>query len=143
MKKGVDYPGVTVSFFCHDGKGKYVLAKRGQNCRDEQGKWDFGGGGVDLHVGVEETLRNEIKEEMCADVLEYEFLGYRDVHRVNEGQKTHWISLDFRVRVDPAQVKLGEPHKFDDQGWFTIDNLPMPWHSTLAQELEKYRDKLI
>jgi 8-oxo-dGTP diphosphatase len=58
------------------------------------------------------------KEEYCADVLEYEFLGYRDVHREHEGNRIHWLALDFKVLVDPAQVKNGEPHKFDAVEWF-------------------------
>ncbi len=142
MRTGVDYPGVTLCFFCHDGNGEFVLSKRGENCRDEQGAWDFGGGGLDVHDGIEETLRKEIREELGADVIEYEFLGYRDVHRENGGEKTHWVALDFKVRVDRAQVKNGEPHKFDEIGWFTLDNLPSPVHSQLPNELARYRDRL-
>lgn len=142
MKKGVDYPGVSVSFLCHDGEGNYFLAKRGENCRDEKGRWDNGGGGLDLHDTVEETLRKEIKEELCADILESEFLGYRDAHREHEGEKTHWISLDFKVRVDRSQVKNGEPHKFDEIGWFKIGEFPEPLHSMLPISLEKYKGKL-
>ncbi len=139
MKKGLDYPGVTLSFFCHDGNGEFVLMKRGVECRDEHGKWDFGGGSLEVHDTIEGTLRKEIKEELCADVLEFEFLGYRDVHRENNGVKTHWVSLDFKVRVDRAQVTNGEPHKFDEMGWFTLDALPAPLHSQAPQEIARYR----
>ena len=48
MEKGIDYIGVGVSFICHDGKGNYLMNKRSKNCRDEHGKWDFGGGAVDF-----------------------------------------------------------------------------------------------
>jgi len=34
----------------------------------------------------------EIKEEYCTDVLGFDFLGYRDVHREHNGKKTHWIA---------------------------------------------------
>ena len=136
MKKGEDHIGVTVSFYCHDGQGNYVLNKRGVMCRDEQGMWDFGGGGVDVHDGVEDTLKKEIHEELCTDVLDYEFIGYRDVHRENNGVKTHWISLNFIVRVDRSKVQNGEPHKFDEIGWFTLDNLPEPGHSQRNGGLE-------
>ena len=142
MKKGIDYIGVTASYLAHDGNGRYVMTKRGQNCRDEQGTWDFGGGGVDLGDSVEETIVKEVKEELDADVLEMEFLGYRDLFREHEGEKTHWVSFQFLVRVDPVQVKNGEPHKFDDVQWFTLDNLPSPLHSTAIPMLEKFKDKL-
>ena len=142
MKKGEDYIGVTTSFFCHDGNGEYVLTKRSTNCRDEHGRWDFGGGGLELHDTVENTIRKEIAEELCTDVISYEFLGYRDVHRKHAGAKTHWISLDFIVLIDRSKVRNGEPHKFDEIGWFRLDNLPAPLHSQAPTELELYRDRL-
>jgi len=142
MKKGEDYTGVTVVYACHDGKGNYLLNKRGANCRDEQGTWDPGGGGVDFGDTVEGTLRKEIKEEYCADVLGYEFLGFRDVHRIHNKKRTHWIALDFKVLIDPAQVKNGEPHKLDELSWFTLDTLPEPLYSQYPFFLEKYKDKL-
>ncbi len=142
MKKGIDYPGVTVSFLCHDGEGNYVLSKRGQNARDERGRWDCGGGGLDLNDTVEDTLKKEIREELCTDVLEYEFLGYRDVHREEAGIKTHWVALDFKVLVDRSKVKNGEPHKLDEVAWFKLDELPQPLHSQLPFTIEKYKDRL-
>jgi ADP-ribose pyrophosphatase YjhB (NUDIX family) len=142
MKKGVDYTGVTTVFICHDGKGNFVMGKRSTNCRDEHGRWDIGGGGLEFGDTVENTLVSEIKQEYCTDVLGSEFLGYRDVHREHEGIKTHWIALDFKVLVDKEKVKNGEPHKFDEIGWFTLDTLPNPIHSQLPKFLELYRDRL-
>lgn len=142
MNKGIDYTGVTVVFFCHDNKGNYLLSKRSKNCRDEHGMWDPGGGGVDFGDVVEEVLKKEIKEEYCADIIEQEFLGFMDVHRTHEDKKTHWIALVFKVLVDPTQVKNGEPHKFDEIGWFKIDELPEPLHSQFPNALKKFRDKL-
>ncbi|MDQ5938352.1 MAG: 8-oxo-dGTP diphosphatase [Patescibacteria group bacterium] len=142
MKKGFDYTGVSISYFCHDGKGNFLMAKRSNNCRDEHGRWDQGGGGLEFNDTVLGTLKKEIQEEYCTDVLEYEFLGYRDVHREHEGQKTHWVALDFKVLVDRDKVKNGEPHKFDDLGWFTLGNLPEPLHSQFLNALALYKDKL-
>ena len=142
MQKGVDYIGVSVVYFCHDGKGNILFAKRGQNCRDENGRWDIGGGGVEFGDTAEETLKKEIQEEYGADVLEHDFLGYMDVYRENEGKKTHWIALCFKVLVDRDKVKNGEPHKFDEIGWFTLESLPFPLHSHFPKFLEKYKDKL-
>lgn len=143
MQRGTDYTGVTVVFACHDGKGNYLHAKRGAASRDEQGTWDPGGGGVEVHDTIEETLRKEIREEYCAEVIEYEFMGYRDVHREHEGEKTHWIALDFRVLVDPVTVRNGEPHKLDEVAWFRLDALPEPMHSQWPHFFEKYKDRLV
>lgn len=92
---------------------------------------------------VENTLKKEIAEEYCTDIIDYEFLGYRDVYREHEGKKTHWIMLDFKVLVDKKKVANGEPHKFDAVEWFTIDNLPAPLHSQFPHFLDKYKEKLI
>ena len=142
MEAGVDYPGLSVVLFCHDGNGNFLLGKRSKNSRDEVGRWDPGGGKVDLHVGVIETLKKEIREEYSTNVLNYKFLGYRDVHRSSKGRKTHWVALDFKVLIKSSMIKNGEPHKLENIGWFTLDNLPAPLHSQFPKFLEKYRDKL-
>jgi len=142
MEKGIDYIGVTVVFLCHDGKGNYLFNKRGKNCRDEQGRWDPGGGGVDFAEPVEDALRREVKEEYGTEVLSHEFLGYRDIHRLKDGKKTHWIGLVFKVLVESSKVKNCEPHKFDDLQWFSLDNLPSPLHSQFLKTLRMFKDRL-
>jgi 8-oxo-dGTP pyrophosphatase MutT (NUDIX family) len=142
MKRGEDYTGVAVVYFCHDGNGNFLLNKRGINCRDEHGTWDPGGGGIEFCDTVENSLKKEIKEEYCTDVINYEFLGFRDVHREHNGKKTHWIALDFKVLVDRNKVGNGEPHKFDAVEWFTLSNLPKPLHSQFPNFLAVYKSKL-
>ena len=78
MKQGFDNIGVSVVYFCHDGQGKVLMAQRSQNARDEQGRWDIGGGGVEFGDTIENTLRKEIKEEYNADVLSFEFLRMKN-----------------------------------------------------------------
>jgi 8-oxo-dGTP diphosphatase len=142
MIKGLDYPGISVTYACHDGAGNFVMHKRSNNCRDEHGLWDFGGGGIGLHEHIEDALKREVMEEYCANILEYEFLGYRDVHRQQNGQPTHWVALDFKVLVDKEQVRNGEPDKLDDLKWFTLDKLPKKLHSQIIAHLKKYKNKL-
>ena len=142
MRQGSDYVGVCVVYFCHDGKGNILFAKRSVNARDEQNRWDIGGGGVEFGETVEHTLRKEIKEEYNAEVLNFEFLGFRDVHRFHDGKPTHWIALDYKVLIDPNNVKVGEPHKFDDLRWFTLDTLPDPVHSQFPDFLKRYENLL-
>lgn len=142
MQKGVDFTGVCVVFYCHDGKGNFLMSKRNKNCRDEHGTWDPGGGGIEFAIPIEKNLREETKQEYCTDVHDYEFLGFRDVHREHDGKKTHWIALDFKVLVDPSTVKNGEPHKFDEVKWFTLDTLPSPLHSQMPEFIKLYEKKL-
>ena len=144
LRAGVDCVGVAVVYFCHDGNGSFVMAKRNANTRDEHGRWDIGGGSLELYTTVEDTLRKEIREEYCTDVLDAQFLGHRDVHRMHAGQATHWVALDFAVRVDRTKVRNGEPHKFDAVEWFTLDTLPPPeaLHSQLPDFLRRYGERL-
>ena len=143
MIKGEDYTGVCVVYYCHDGEGNFAMNKRSENCRDEKGRWDIGGGAVEFWDTLEKTIRDEIKQEYSTKVLEYEFLGNREVFRENMGKPTHWLTFDYKVLVDKNKLLNGEPHKFDDIGWFRIDNLPSPIHSQLPYFLKKYRNKLI
>lgn len=142
MEKGLECIGVGVIFFCHDGTGKFLMGLRSTKARDEQDKWDIGGGAIEWGDDVIETLKREVKEEYCCDVLEYEFLGYRDVKRTVNGKPSHWIALDYKVRIDPTQVKNGEPHKFNDVQWFTLATIPENAHSQFPAFLEKYGDRL-
>lgn len=142
MKKGVDFTGVTIVFACHDGEGNFLFSKRSPQCRDEHGTWDPGGGGLEFGDTVEGTLKKEIREEYCTDVLAYEFLGYRDVQREHAGVKTHWIALDFKVRIDRSNVANGEPHKAEELAWFKLDSLPSPMHSQWPIFYNLYQDKL-
>jgi len=142
MQKGFDYTGISIIYFCHDGNGNFVLSKRSTKCRDEHGTWDPGGGGLEFGDTVENTLRKEIMEEYCTDVLGYEFLGFRDVHREHAGKKTHWLALDFKVLVAKERVTNGEPHKLEDVKWFRLDDLPFPLHSQIPNILKLYAEKL-
>mgnify|MGYP001616875105 CR=1 FL=1 len=142
MQKGVDYIGISVGYICHDGKGNYLMNKRGVNCRDEHGAWDFGGGSLEIGETVEACLKKEIKEEYGVDPIDYKLLGYIDVFRNLNGKNTHWISIPFSVLVDPLKVVNGEPHKFDEIGWFKLDKLPYPLHTVVPIVLEKFKSKL-
>ena len=142
MKKGIDFIGVGVIFFCHDGHNNFVMALRNKNARDEHGRWDIGGGSVEFGEDVIATMQREIKEEYCTDVMEYEFLGFRDVKRSVNGVLSHWITLDYKVMVDRKKVANGEPTKFDDLRWFSFDTIPENSHSQFPYFLEKYAGKL-
>ena len=142
MKRGKDYIGVGVGIVVFNDEGKLLITKRGQACANDRGKWEIPGGGVEHGELRSDAVKREIKEEYCTDVLGYEFLGFRDVHRNNKGKDTHWISLDFKVHIDRTQAKIGEPEKIDEIGWFPKRGFPTPLHSQLPFFLEKYKDKI-
>ncbi len=142
MKKGFDYIGVCVCFYCHDGQGNYVFHKRSEQCRDEQGAWDCGGGGVKFGESIPEAVEREVQEEYGVKPLEITELGYSDVFRDIDGQKSHWLAFRFKVLVDRDKVINNEPHKHDELTWCTIDNPPTPLHSQIPEELVRFKGKL-
>lgn len=143
LHKGVSYVGVTTVFFCYDQHGHFVLAKRSANARDEQGAWDPGAGGLKWGVAPEDNVRRELMEEYGATARHIDFLGYRSPFRkLADGTPTHWLALDFAVRVDHDDVRLNEPDNFDELGWFTFDAMPSPAHSQMRQFLDQYQTRL-
>ena len=143
MRRSIDYIGVGVVFFCHDGKGNVLLNKRSEKSRDEHNMWDPGGGCIEFGETAVDALKREIKEEYCTDIIDSEFLGYRDVFRIDgEGNNNHWVALDFKVLIDRKKVKNGVPDKHKEIEWFSANNLPSPLHSQFPFFLKKYGGKL-
>ncbi len=141
-KRGVDYIGVTVVFFCHDGNGRILLHKRSSNCRDEQGRWDCGGGSMEFGEDFEAAVRREVLEEYCADPIEVKLVRAKNVLRSNNGTPTHWIAVLHAVEVDPSKVGIGEPGKMDEIGWFSHNDLPEPLHSMLDPHFDAVRHEI-
>ena len=128
-QRGVDHISVTCVFFCHDGNGRILLHKRSAACRDEHDRWDCGGGSMEFGESFEETVRREVKEEYCAEVLENIHITTTSVVREHEGKKTHWVATIHAVKVNPDEVAIGEPEKMEEIGWFSPEELPEPLHS--------------
>ncbi|MCA9351035.1 NUDIX domain-containing protein [Candidatus Saccharibacteria bacterium] len=141
IKRGVDYIGISASFVVHDGQGRVLLQKRGQRARDENGKWDVGGGAIEFGESISEAVSREIFEELCVMPMSIDFLTVYDAFRVNKSIKTHWVAIMHAVQVDPDKVKIGEPDKIDEIGWFTSKKLPSPLHSQFWKSYQVALDK--
>ncbi|MBA9006840.1 NUDIX domain-containing protein [Thermomonospora cellulosilytica] len=133
-------PAVSCVFVCHDGTGRVLLARRGAGARDEPGTWDTGAGALEFGETFEAAVTREVREEYSAQPLEITLLGIRNVLR--DEPPSHWVAVVFAVRVDPAAVAIGEPHKFDRLGWFSPDALPEPAHSQLRPTLALFSEQM-
>jgi 8-oxo-dGTP diphosphatase len=140
LRRGIDFIGVTCSFVCHDGKGKVLLHKRSKNCRDEQGKWDNGGGAHEFGSDLDQTVKREIEEEYGVTPTKLQFIKVYDAHRkLEDGTPTHWVAVVYAAQVDPKQANNNEPYKIDEIGWLTLDNLPKPLHSQSLHTLKSVK----
>lgn len=126
-------PDVSCVFVCRDGDGRILLARRSPGARDEPGTWDCGAGAIEFGETFEEAVTREVTEEYATAPLSVTLLGVRNVLR--EDPPSHWIAVVFAVRLDPRAARIGEPHKFDDLGWFAPDALPSPLHSQVPATL--------
>ena len=140
LKPGIDYIGMTTPFYCNDGKGNFLIHKRGKNARDEQGVWDFGGGQIDFGEEVEKAVLREVLEEWGVKGIIQEQLPAHSMLRTLGNVKTHWIAIPFFVKVDVKSARIMEPNKFDEMRIVRLDKLPTPFHSGVQQTMAKYPD---
>ena len=140
LKRGIDFIGVTVAFFCHDGKGNLLYHWRSEKCRDEQNRWDVGAGSMEFGETFEESVRREIHEEYGVDPIELSLVRANNVLRQHNGKPTHWICIIFVAKVDPTKVILGEPEKMTKLEWFPINTPPSPRHSMIDEHLKIVRE---
>lgn len=135
-RRGIDHIGIGVAMIIHDGTGKILLMKRGLQARDERGRWDICGGAIEFGELIPAAINRELHEELRSTPLEISFLSAYDAHREHEGQPTHWVQLVHAVRVDPDTVRIGEPHKIAEIGWFSASDLPSPRHSQFDKSFQ-------
>lgn len=131
-------PRVSCVFICYDGAGEILLARRSAGARDEPGTWDTGAGALEFGETFEAAVTREVKEEYAAEPREITLLGVRNVVRAEP--PSHWVAVIFAVLVDRDAVAIGEPHKFDELGWFRPGALPSPLHSQLEPTIELFQD---
>jgi ADP-ribose pyrophosphatase YjhB (NUDIX family) len=138
LKPGIDFIGISTPFYCNDGKGNFVLHKRSKTARDEQGKWDFGGGRLDFGEQPQKGVLREVKEEWGVKGIIQEQVETHSIFRTQNGVKTHWLIIPFFIKVDISRVKIMEPTKFLGMGIFTLKTLPKPLHSGVKYTMKHY-----
>lgn len=149
MKAGADYIAVAVTFICNDGKGNFVFHKRSNNCRDEKGRWDWGGGRLEFGETLDEAVLREVQEEYGVVGKIQEQLSAFSAVWVEDGIKVHWVKIPFFIKIDVKKARIMEPDKATEIGIFTLDNLPRPLHSgvhaTMSRNkkcFEKYKKRV-
>lgn len=143
MIPGIDYTGISVSFFCRDGEGNVVMTKRSDQCRDEHHTWEVGGGKLEHGENPDEAVLREVAEEYGVQGVIEKQLHPVSLLREHEGKRTHWITFPFVVRVPCEGVVRGDPAAMAEIGWFRLDALPSPLHSGMQVILDRYRNDIL
>lgn len=119
MQKGVDFVGVGVGAAILNEEGKLFLARRGENAKNERGKWETPGGSLEYGEKLEETLIREIQEEYGCKIEIVDQLGVFD-HIIPE-EKQHWVAISFLCTIVSGEPTILEPHKCSEIGWFSLE----------------------
>ncbi len=138
MSPGIDYTGISVSFFCHDGEGNFVLTKRSEQCRDEHSTWEVGGGKLEYGEHPSDAVLREVEEEYGVSGIIEKELPPVSLLREHQGIKTHWITFPFVIRVPREGVIRGDPIAMAEIAWFRLDALPSPLHSGMKVILDRH-----
>jgi 8-oxo-dGTP diphosphatase len=100
---------------------KVLLGKRKGS--HASGTWNFPGGHLEFGESVEACAKRETKEEAGIEIKNVKTGPYtNDIF--DEGK--HYITLHFIAEYDSGEVRVMEPDKCDEWGWFDWYNLPQP-----------------
>jgi 8-oxo-dGTP diphosphatase len=137
-RPGKDYVAITTPFYCLDESGRLLMHRRGKACRDEHGRWDTGSGKLEVGLDFEENVLKEVQEEYgCVGVI-IDSCPMHHIRRELDGEMSHWLAVPFFVRVNPDMVRIMEPDKMSEIGWFRLDSLPSPLHTGFNYTLNHY-----
>ena len=121
MNIGVDYIGVGVGAVIVNSENKFFLSLRGKEVRNEAGKWEFPGGGVDFGEKLKDAIVREVREEYGVEIEIIDLLDIDD--HIIPDEKQHWVAPTYFCRITSGTPKILEPHKCEQIGWFTIDEI--------------------
>ena len=128
---GIDFPGVGSGLAVFND-GKLLLCKRLK--APEAGHWSIVGGKVDHMEPAADAARREAEEESGLKIHSAEFLCLSE-QRI-EADRQHWVSLIYVSDDFSGELRLMEPDKLSEIGWYSLDNLPQPL-SLFAQDAVK------
>lgn len=120
-KRGIDFIGVGVGALIQDPEGKFLLAKRGRKAKNEQGKWEFPGGTIELGDTMADTVIRELREELAIEIELLEHLPPIDHIIPEEGQ--HWVTSGFISKIVSGQPTILESEKCEAIGWFSLEEI--------------------
>ncbi len=142
MRKGIDYIGVGVGAIIVNAEGKIFLAKRGKKARNEVGKWECPGGGLEFGDSFEATIIREMKEEFGITISVGEPLEALNHLIVDE--KQHWVALGFMCKIINGTPKILEPDKCSEIGWFSVEEMAkMPLSLATKERLQQAIEKIL
>lgn len=122
-----------------DGKGNVLLQKR-----EDDGKWGYHGGAVEIDESVEDALKREVREELNIEIDEVELFGVYSGpsyhHIYPNGDETSCIDIVYICHKYHGEIKL-QKEEVLEIGWFNKMNLPDNLSDNPKQPIYDYLSK--
>jgi len=123
---------VSVSPICHDGAGRFLLAKRGGQAGDRHGSCEFGDGALEPGEILETALYCGAVEEFGVTLYDIKQVGLSEFNRPS----SYWLGIFYVARVNPEEVYIAEP-VYDEIGWSLPEQFPEPMFEDARQFAKK------
>jgi len=103
-------------------ENKVLLGKRLNS--HGKGTWSFLGGHLEFNETPEDCARREAMEEANIRIKNVKFATI--TNDIFSPERKHYITIFMKSEYDSGGVKIKEPDKFQEIGWFEWNNLPKP-----------------
>lgn len=103
-------------------EGKVLIGKR--KGHHGGGYWAFPGGHLEMNEEVEDCAKREVMEETGLEVEGFKKLTFTNDIFTETGK--HYITVYVVTDYRNGEVKIMEPEKCEEWGWFSLNNLPNP-----------------
>ena len=101
---------------------KVLLGKRKGS--HGEATWSFPGGHLEYGEAIEECAKRETKEEAGIEVKNIRVSTF--TNDVFEDENKHYVTLYVISDYNLGKVKVCEPEKCEEWGWFSWSSLPNP-----------------
>ena len=104
-------------------KGKNVLLGKRKGAHGA-GSWSFPGGHLEFGETVEACARREVLEETGIEIENIKMASF--TNDIFPEEKKHYLTVYVAADYSAGDVKVMEPEKCEEWGWFDWDALPEP-----------------
>ena len=115
-------------------KNNKVLLHKRKNSHGD-GAWAFPGGHLEFMETIEECAKRETKEEMNLNIKNLKTVTLTNDFFPEENK--HYITIFVTAKIKSGKLKLMEPEKSSEIGWFSWDELPEPLFIPLVNLLDQ------
>ncbi len=104
-------------------KGKNVLLGKRKGAHGA-GSWSFPGGHLEFGETIEACARREVLEETGIEIENIKMAAFTNDIFLEE--QKHYLTVYVTADYSAGDVKVMEPEKCEEWGWFDWDALPEP-----------------